>query len=107
MTVIVKKLHPEYDIDFRSAGWQALLSGLEIRNRITHPKNRQDMDVTSPEIDVIGRGVFWFLEAVISHGRAGITAYLERSRLLFSVTDRATIYGHGNVWPSVRSGNAS
>jgi hypothetical protein len=78
VTGIVKRLHPEYAIDFGSAGWQALLTGLDVRHRITHPKTRQDMNVESAELEAALNGVFWFLATVISSGHEGIAAYVAR-----------------------------
>ena len=47
---IVKKLHPEYAIDFESKGWQSLLLGLDVRHRLTHSKSREDMSVEREEV---------------------------------------------------------
>jgi hypothetical protein len=102
VTAIVQRLHPEYAIDFRSAGWQALLKGLDVRDRITHPKNRLDMGVEQSELEATINGVFWFLMAVIAPGRDGIAAYLERNRPPFTLADLDR-YGYGAVWPSVMS----
>ena len=80
VTGILSRLHPEYAIDFGSAGWQSLLAGVDVRDRITHPKKRQDMNVEQEELDTSINGVFWFLTKVIQSGHEGIAAYLARHR---------------------------
>jgi hypothetical protein len=89
VTAIVQRLHPEYAIDFGSAGWQALLKGLDVRDKITHPKNRQDMNVERSELEATINGVFWFLMTVIAPGSDGITAYLEKNPPGLSLLDLA------------------
>ena len=61
--------------------------GLDVRHRLTHPKNRKDMDVESTEVQATINGVFWFLMQVISSGEDGITAYLEKNRARFTLAD--------------------
>ncbi len=106
LTAMVQRLHPEYAIDFGGAGWQALLKGLDVRDKITHPKNRQDMSVERSELEATINGVFWFLIAVIAPGRDGIAAYLEKNRSPFTLADLDR-YGYGAVWPSVGASSAS
>jgi len=100
VTAIVERLHPEYEIDFRSSGWQGLLRGLDVRDSITHPKNRQDMDVEPSELEAALHGVFWFLMQVIAPGESGIDAYLKKNREQFTLADLSR-YGYGAVWSGV------
>jgi hypothetical protein len=78
-TKIVHKIHPEYAIDFGGAGWRELQEGLEVRDRLTHPKSPSDMAVSEKELEAAINGIFWFLGHVIAPGHESIAAYLEKT----------------------------
>ena len=48
-------------------GWSDFLHATKIRNRITHPKNQDDLDVTSRDYDTVVKGFQWFVRC---HHRA-------------------------------------
>jgi hypothetical protein len=94
VTSTVKRLHPEYAIDFQGSEWQALLKGLDARDKITHPKDLTDMNVEFAEVQAAVTGVFWFLVEVIAPGHAGIAAYLKKNPPKNTLADIA-LFGPG------------
>jgi hypothetical protein len=73
---IVKRLHPEYAINFGDRGWQQLLQGLDTRDRVTHPKSLADLDVSDEDCNTALDGMGWFLQHVIYPGSKGIGVHL-------------------------------
>jgi hypothetical protein len=47
-------------------GWECLQRSLEVRNRITHPKVRPDLEIADEEMEQFGNGSIWFDKAVSS-----------------------------------------
>jgi len=48
--------------DFLGQGWQALRKGIQVRNRITHPKRPDDLTVSDIDLVAVSTGVRWFQE---------------------------------------------
>jgi hypothetical protein len=76
VTEIVKRLHPEHAINFGDRGWQQLIQGLDTRDRVTHPKNLTDLDVSDEDCNTALDGMNWFLLHVIHPGNKGIGVHL-------------------------------
>jgi hypothetical protein len=51
-----------YQIDTTSAGWQAFKTSIRVRDRITHPKDASDLQVTKEEVGSTMNGASWFLD---------------------------------------------
>lgn len=49
-------------IDKQDAGWCSMKQAYRIRDRITHPKSRDDIGITDGDMNVFGRAVKWFAE---------------------------------------------
>lgn len=49
-------------LDKKNEGWQSYSEGVDIRNRITHPKNVSDLRITDEEIMKIKKALKWFRE---------------------------------------------
>jgi hypothetical protein len=45
--------------------WEALKKGVEVRNRIVHPKSLSDLDVSDEDRENVYRGFLWVHEATI------------------------------------------
>lgn len=58
----------EIKIDFSGAGWQAFQRSIKVRNRITHPRNSGEMELSGPEIDDLVEAGNWFREIVLKIG---------------------------------------
>jgi len=46
-------------VEYGNGGWEALLEGLKIRNRITHPKQGSQMNITDEELERVKTGKKW------------------------------------------------
>ena len=49
--------------DYNQQSWNDLKQGVNVRNRLTHPKTAADLDVKEGEIEMIGRGCQWYMDA--------------------------------------------
>lgn len=47
-------------VTFGDQGWQSFRVGLDVRDRLTHPKTYDDCDVDEDAIDAVDRGHDWF-----------------------------------------------
>ena len=57
---------PGLQVDFSKAGWSHLQQAIKIRNRITHPKSKSDLEVTPQDVAIIHVGFFWLLKTIES-----------------------------------------
>lgn len=48
-------------------GWQSFLSALDLRHRLAHPKQPQDLVVSDAEITTVEAGQLWFLRTYWAH----------------------------------------
>ncbi len=65
--------------DYSTEGWKQFRRAMEVRNRITHPKIRTDIDLSDDELNDVDRAFFWFLNASTSlyvEGRAYLISRL-------------------------------
>lgn len=62
---IVRRVRPEYSLDYDHPAWPALTRTLKVRHRLTHPKRLKDLAVTDEEIAEAHMGFMWFLAFVI------------------------------------------
>jgi hypothetical protein len=49
-------------VEYGDGGWQALLDGLKIRDRLMHPKRATDIVVTDEDLATVRRGRTWFTD---------------------------------------------
>jgi hypothetical protein len=76
---VVKRYRPAYTVDFNHVGWVNLNAAIEIRNRLVHPKQINDLDVTDKEVQMTLSGFRWLLALVIEVLReTNVAAVLER-----------------------------
>lgn len=61
---IAKRISGEVCIDFSKNEWSKFGDSIAIRNRITHPKNHQDMHLEREEVNQIVSALFWLLEEI-------------------------------------------
>ena len=52
----------DFSPDFAAHGWCDLQKAIQIRNRLTHPKTSADLIVADDEIQIVQRGMQWFLD---------------------------------------------
>jgi hypothetical protein len=54
-----KHLAPGHRLDLGGKGWQAFKRSLQVRHRVTHPRGRQDLDISDPELDDLRETMHW------------------------------------------------
>jgi len=63
----LKKIHYAYDLPFKinnHEGWQKLLNTIDIRNKLTHPKKKVDLDVSPQQYEDAIEGFGWFTKKI-------------------------------------------
>jgi hypothetical protein len=65
---------PSYD----DGGWAALCTGLEVRDRLTHPKSLSDLEVLEEELGQVRRAVRWYHDTLTASFKAAADAALAR-----------------------------
>lgn len=59
---IASRVDQTFRVDFNGIGWNRFLAGLEIRNRITHPKGSPDLEISEADIATTVGALHWILE---------------------------------------------
>ena len=59
LPLLCRVLQIDYKFDF-SGGWNALPSSVNVRNRITHPKESVELNVSDREIESVNAVLKWF-----------------------------------------------
>ena len=50
----------EYNLESQGKGWESFLKGIEVRNRITHPKQFEDFQVSEKDLTHIENTLEWY-----------------------------------------------
>lgn len=56
----------EYDIDFGDSGGHAFIRAVKIRDRLTHPKSKEDLQVSVEEDKTVTAAWIWFGEHLVA-----------------------------------------
>ncbi len=56
-----RKLNQSLNIDFNEPGWDDLLLAIKIRNRATHPKSLDDLQISDDDLISVNSGFHWLL----------------------------------------------
>jgi hypothetical protein len=81
--ILGRALNQPLSFDYSDSQWQAFRASIDIRNRLTHPKNANDAQVSNDDIDTIKAGSDWFRRETIKFKVAiddAIAAYAKRSQ---------------------------
>lgn len=68
---IMEKIDSTFTVEFSDSNWSDLLSSIDTRHRLTHPKTIDDLLVKDIEIDMAKRSYLWFMKL---YGRFLVTA---------------------------------
>jgi hypothetical protein len=74
---VAEQICPELKIDFGVSGWTDLQLAIKVRNRITHPKNISDLDVTNGDIKITESALLWFLNLQVNVMSATLSASIQ------------------------------
>ncbi|KFG89166.1 hypothetical protein BV98_002993 [Sphingobium herbicidovorans NBRC 16415] len=80
-TRVAQTFCPEVKVDFGVAGWSALKKAISVRNRITHPKQPEDLLLSDDEIEAAKAGFFWFSDMAMGVMEAAIKTFAADVRL--------------------------
>lgn len=58
---IAERLSGQRTFDFSTAGWQQLRDAAAIRNRITHPKSKDDLILSAHDVTTNVEALYWLL----------------------------------------------
>lgn len=64
-TKTAQEMCPGLKVNFMNVGWQKLKDSIRLRNRITHPKNLEDLIIARRDLDDAKAGFDWFLAIVV------------------------------------------
>lgn len=59
---IATRIAPSKRIDFSGPGWNLVGKAIDIRNRITHPKDNDDLTLTNSDTESSIGALFWLLQ---------------------------------------------
>jgi hypothetical protein len=54
--------NPGFVLETSSGGWSAFKNAMVIRNRVTHPKQKGDLEISDDEMRTLERAIDWFSE---------------------------------------------
>ena len=100
-TRLASRLNTKVDIRFNTSGWDALLKSVKVRNRITHPKSKDDLHIGDAEAEACLDALFWLLEA-IANGMGAANAALALHTADFRNTLNALNRGDTKTWTAYR-----
>jgi hypothetical protein len=53
-----------FEIDKGGEGWGSFKDALKIRDRITHPKNSQDLLISDEELNIVWKTINWYVDSM-------------------------------------------
>ena len=59
---IAERISGQASIDFSLAGWEQLRLAIQVRNRITHPKKPDDLQISASDLATVLDSTFWLLD---------------------------------------------
>lgn len=62
---IANRVTQQKDIDFSEVGWEKLQNAKDIRNRITHPKNINELILEPKDVDNVLDAFFWISDKIL------------------------------------------
>jgi len=66
--MVDKKKKFLHEKSFNNAGWDALIASIEVRNKITHPKNISDLQITKKDVNQALKAFNWTLALALRAG---------------------------------------
>jgi hypothetical protein len=71
LTRVIQRDFPSFNPDFHGEGWSRMKAAVEIRNRITHPKAIEDLNVSMEDAQNAKAAFFWTWGFVLRAVQAG------------------------------------
>jgi len=61
-----KAYETKFDLNLSNKGWESFLASLEIRNRVTHPRNVEDLTITDSDLTTVRQAETWLHSTIDS-----------------------------------------
>lgn len=87
-TRLAENICPGFEFDFKNVGWMNFKTSIKIRNRITHPKTRGDLEIADDEITVCQSAFFWIINLTHYFTELTMLESSRRAKLLKQFVDR-------------------
>lgn len=82
---LASKINPDFQVAFEGNGWREFREAIKVRNRITHPKRKNDLTLTSKEADACVTALNWLLNLHRLASEATLQSMREHSKLVGEV----------------------
>ena len=60
----------KHEVDLTHSGFLALAEAIEIRNRVVHPKNAEELDLSNEDMQLVAQAFNWYLAFALRIGHA-------------------------------------
>ena len=87
-TRLAESICTDFEFDFKNVGWMNFKTSIKIRNRITHPKTRGDLEIADNEIAVCQSAFFWIINLTQYFTELTMLESSRRATLLKQFVDR-------------------
>jgi hypothetical protein len=101
ITRIASRLDTALAIRFDTDDWERLRAAISIRNRITHPKKRSDLEISDQDLASAQSAFFWLLDTAMGAMEAA-NAALHRYNAEFRAILTELSKGNPEVWAEYR-----
>lgn len=64
----------KHEVDLTHSGFFALARAIEIRNRVVHPKNAEELDLSNEDMQLVAQAFNWYLAFALRIGHASSEA---------------------------------
>jgi hypothetical protein len=68
-----------FSLNVGSDGWRLFREAVDIRNRITHPKQPADLDVSDDDLEVCRKAHSWYVDESLRMGQMVIESLRDRT----------------------------
>lgn len=85
ITRLAEEFCPGFKADYNDDGWPNLKLAIDVRNKITHPKRLQDLEISDDDILICRSALFWVLELGTQLMEAANTAFADDVHELKSI----------------------
>lgn len=111
----MRKLDPEFSVDFGGDGWLQLERAKKHRDRVVHPKSLSDLEVSTEVLADAFNGYLWIsgiytsvLKSIVNHHKAQIEEAKQKSAWLWEPKDYPLVSNDLNAaWTRMLQDNVS
>jgi hypothetical protein len=101
-TRLAQSVNSEFEVDFGDRGWSALKATIALRNRLTHPKRLDDLEITSDDVSQAWTSLLW-LTGIVVEAMSATQRELVRYNADFRALAEDLIAGKPEAWAEYRA----